>query len=232
VNAAHVNAAGDRTAPAAPLCLLDRDGAVATVTLNRPDARNALDLPLLRQLVGALGEAREHGADVLVLRASGPAFCAGADVRADDGTAIGQPGLRRRLIEQACDLIEAFPASVAAVHGPAVGGGWALAAATVVTLAAPQAHFRFPELRLGFLPPDATVRRLRSAVGPATAFRLLAADEKFSTGELAALGLVQAVAAADLDAQARGIADRFAAAPADLLHRLRTALDPPATPTT
>lgn len=140
------------TEHAPTLCLMEREGAVATVTLNRPDARNALNVPLLLQLVEALEDARERHADVLVLRAAGPAFCAGADVRADDGTAIGQPGLRRRLIEQACALIEAFPASVAAVHGPAVGGGWALAVAAVVTLAAPEAAFRFPELRLGFLP--------------------------------------------------------------------------------
>jgi len=210
----------------APLCLMDRDGAVATVTLNRPDARNALNLPLLRQLVRALGDARAQDADVLVLRAAGPAFCAGADVRADDGTAIGEPGLRRRLIEQACDLVEAFPASIAAVQGPAIGGGWALAAAASVTLAAPEAVFRFPELRLGFLPPAATVRRLRAAVGPATAFRLLAADERFSADELARLGLAEAVATADLDTRARRLADRFAAAPTDLLHHLRAALTP------
>jgi enoyl-CoA hydratase/carnithine racemase len=209
---------------AAPLCLVERDGAVVTVTLNRPDARNALNVPLLQELVGVLGEAREQGADVLVLRALGPAFCAGADVRADDGTAIGQPGLRRRLIEEACDLIEAFPASVAAVQGPAVGGGWALAVAAVVTLAAGEAVFRFPELRLGFLPPEATVRRLRDAVGPAVAFRLLAADERFSAQELARWGLVEAVAAGDLEGRARDLADRFAAAPADLLHRLRAGL--------
>lgn len=214
--------AGTEQAPT--LCLMERDGAVATVTLNRPDARNALNVPLLLQLVEALEDARERRTDVLVLRAAGPAFCAGADVRADDGTAIGQPGLRRRLIEQACDLIEAFPASVAAVHGPAVGGGWALAASAVVTLAAPEAAFRFPELRLGFLPPDATVRRLRASVGPALAFRLLAADERFTADELARLGLVEVVAAPDLDRHARDLADRFAAAPADLLHKLRATL--------
>ncbi|MDX2704514.1 enoyl-CoA hydratase/isomerase family protein [Streptomyces sp. PA03-6a] len=212
------------TEHAPTLCLMEREGAVATVTLNRPDARNALNVPLLLQLVEALEDARERHADVLVLRAAGPAFCAGADVRADDGTAIGQPGLRRRLIEQACALIEAFPASVAAVHGPAVGGGWALAAAAVVTLAAPEAAFRFPELRLGFLPPEATVRRLRASVGPALAFRLLAADERFTADELARLGLVEVVAAPDLDRHARDLADRFAAAPADLLHKLRATL--------
>ncbi|MFF3563635.1 enoyl-CoA hydratase/isomerase family protein [Streptomyces sp. NPDC002574] len=213
---------GTRQVPA--LCLMERDGSVATVTLNRPDARNALNVPLLLQLVEALEDARERRADVLVLRAAGPAFCAGADVRADDGSALGQPGLRRRLIEQVCDLIEAFPASVAAVQGPAVGGGWALAAAAVVTLAAPEAFFRFPELRLGFLPPDATARRLRESAGPALAFRLLAADERLTADELARLGLVEVVAAPDLDRRARELADRFAAAPADLLHKLRATL--------
>ncbi|MET7745058.1 enoyl-CoA hydratase/isomerase family protein [Streptomyces sp. NPDC005385] len=206
------------------LCPVERNGTVATVTLNRPEARNALNIPLLRQLATALDEARTHGADVLLLRAEGAAFCAGADVRADDGTEIGQPGLRRRLIEEVCDLIESFPASVAAVQGPAVGGGWALATATVVTLAAPEASFRFPELRLGFLPPDATVRRIRDCVGIASALRLLAADERFTADDLARLGLVEVVTAADLDSRARHLADQFAAAPPDLLHHLRTAL--------
>ncbi|MEU8795372.1 enoyl-CoA hydratase/isomerase family protein [Streptomyces sp. NPDC048643] len=203
---------------------MEKNGTVATVTLNRPDARNALNIPLLQQLAATLEEARAHRTDVLVLRAQGTAFCAGADIRADDGTAIGRPGLRRRLIEEVCVLIESFPASIAAVQGPAVGGGWALATAATVTLAAPEAAFRFPELRLGFLPPDATVRRLRDCVGPTLAFRLLAADERFSAGDLARLGLVEVVTAHDLDSRARHLADQFAAAPSDLLHHLRTAL--------
>ncbi|MCX4430698.1 MULTISPECIES: enoyl-CoA hydratase/isomerase family protein [Streptomyces] len=215
-----MNAVADET----PLCLSETGGGVATVTLNRPDARNAMNIPLLQQLVAALKGAREQDVGVLLLKAEGPSFCAGADVRSDDGTAMGRPGLRRRLIEEACDLVEAFPASVAAVQGPAVGGGWALAAAAVVTLAAPGAMFRFPELRLGFLPPDQTVRRLRAAVGPAAAFRLLVADERFTGDDLARLGLVDVVEAADLGHRARHLAEQFAAAPSDLVQTLRTAL--------
>ncbi|QFZ72657.1 enoyl-CoA hydratase/isomerase family protein [Streptomyces fagopyri] len=215
-----MNAVTDET----PLCLSETGGGVATVTLNRPDARNAMNIPLLQQLVAALKGAREQGVGVLLLKAEGPAFCAGADVRSDDGTAMGRPGLRRQLIEEACDLVEAFPASVAAVQGPAVGGGWALAAAAVVTLAAPGAMFRFPELRLGFLPPDQTVRRLRAAVGPAAAFRLLVADERFTGDDLARLGLVDVAGAADLGHRARHLAEQFAAAPSDLVQTLRTAL--------
>ncbi|MET8284425.1 enoyl-CoA hydratase/isomerase family protein [Streptomyces sp. NPDC005132] len=215
-----MNAVTDET----PLCLSETGGGVATVTLNRPDARNAMNIPLLQQLVAALKGAREQGVGVLLLKAEGPAFCAGADVRSDDGTAMGRPGLRRQLIEEACDLVEAFPASVAAVQGPAVGGGWALAAAAVVTLAAPGAMFRFPELRLGFLPPDQTVRRLRAAVGPAAAFRLLVADERFTGDDLARLGLVDVVEAADLGHRARRLAEQFAAAPSDLVQTLRTTL--------
>ncbi|MDX3761740.1 enoyl-CoA hydratase/isomerase family protein [Streptomyces mirabilis] len=215
-----MNAVADQT----PLCLSEIVSGVATVTLNRPDARNAMNIPLLQQLVAALKDARGQGVDVLLLKAEGPAFCAGADVRSDDGTAGGRPGLRRQLIEEACDLVEAFPASVAAVQGPAVGGGWALAVAAVATLATPGAMFRFPELRLGFLPPDQTVRRLRAAVGPAAAFRLLVADERFTGDDLARLGLVDVVEAADLGHRARHLAEQFAAAPSDLVRTLRTAL--------
>src|SRR3954451_4375582 len=91
------------------LCLLDREGPIATVTLNRPAAKNALNIDLLNALIGRLEECIAAGVTVLVLRAEGTAFCAGADLRSDDGTAVGKPGLRRDLIENAIDLVRCFP---------------------------------------------------------------------------------------------------------------------------
>src|SRR3954454_9258400 len=136
------------------LCLLDGEGPIATVTLNRPAAKNALNIDLLNALIGRLAECAAAGVTVLVLRAEGTAFCSGADLRSDDGTAIGRPALRRELIENALHLVSSFPLSISVVQGPAVGGGWGLAFAADVVLAAEDSFFRFPELALGFLPPE------------------------------------------------------------------------------
>ncbi|WP_019929613.1 enoyl-CoA hydratase/isomerase family protein [Nocardia sp. BMG111209] len=206
------------------LCPAERLGNLVVLTLDRPEARNALDIPLLEAFVAGLAEGSRAGAGVVLVRATGPVFCAGADVRSDDGTATGRPGLRRRLIEQSLDLLGDFPAVVAAVQGAAVGAGWAVAAAADITLAAPAAWFRFPELPLGFPPPDSTVRRLGAAVGPARALRLLALDERFTADDLAGLGLVEVVPAAALDGRARETAARLAALPVALLRDLKTGL--------
>lgn len=188
------------TTTATPVCTYVREGARATITLDRPEARNAMNLPLLEQLVAALEQAHSDQVTVTVLAASGPAFCAGADVRSDDGTQRGRPGLRRELIERALDLVEALPMTVAAVQGAAVGGGWALALAADVCLADPGAVFRFPELPLGFRPPASTVRRLRASIGPHAAVRALALGRPHTAEQLQALGLLQVVPAGDLAA--------------------------------
>lgn len=194
------------------------------ITLNRPEARNALDVPLLEGIVGQLQAGVRSGASVVLLRAEGPAFCAGADTRADDGTASGRPGLRRQLIEETLELLGDFPASVVAVQGAAVGAGWAIALAADVAVAAPEAWFRFPELPLGFLPPESTVRRVRSAVGPAQAMRMLALDERYDAAVLERLGLVEVVPSESLDDHAHAIAASLAAQPAHLLRELKSAL--------
>jgi enoyl-CoA hydratase/carnithine racemase len=206
------------------LCGLRLDGTVATVTLNRPEARNALDLALLEALVGRLAQALAEGATVLVLRAEGTAFCAGADLRSDDGTAMGRPGLRRELIEDAVSLVGSFPAAISVVQGAAVGGGWGLAFAADVVLAVPDALFRFPELALGLLPPEPIVRRFRELAGPARSLRLLGSGESFRAADPALAGLVETVAPELLDGRADDLALLFARAAPGLLERLEQTL--------
>jgi|tagenome__1003787_1003787.scaffolds.fasta_scaffold20886363_3 enoyl-CoA hydratase/carnithine racemase len=208
------------TPSTAPVCTYVREGALATITLDRPDARNAMNLPLLEQLVAALEQARIDQVTVTVLAATGPAFCAGADVRADDGTQRGRPGLRRELIEQALDLVEALPMTVAAVQGAAVGGGWALALATDFCLADPSAVFRFPELPLGFLPPVSTVRRLCASIGTHASVRALALGRPYTAGQLEALGLVQVVPPGELATATAAVTDLLAAQDRGLLTSL------------
>ncbi|MBA8963659.1 enoyl-CoA hydratase/isomerase family protein [Rhodococcus opacus] len=206
------------------LCPAEHHDGLVVLTLNRPEARNALDVPLLEAFAARLAEGKRAGAGVVLVRAEGPAFCAGADVRSDDGTATGRPGLRRRLIEESLDLLGDYPAAVVAVQGAAIGAGWAIAAAADITLASPTASFRFPELPLGFPPPDSTVRILEAAVGPARALRLLALNERFVADDLARLGLVDVVPEDSLDVTARETAARLAVLPLELLRDLKTGL--------
>jgi enoyl-CoA hydratase/carnithine racemase len=206
------------------LCLLTVDGSTGTVTLNRPQAKNALNLDLLEAVLTCLDECSAAGVDVLVLRAEGTAFCAGADVRSDDGTERGEPGLRRVLIERVIERVQDFPFSVASVHGPAVGGGWGLAFATDVVVAADRAMFKFPELALGFLPPPAIVRRFVHVAGPVRALRLLATGEAFRADSPALSGLVEAVPPADLAGRTEELAAHLSRAQDGMLTALRHAV--------
>lgn len=206
------------------VCPIEFDGAVATITLNRPAAKNALNLPLLRALVAHLETCAARGVTVLVLRAEGTAFCAGADLRSDDGTAIGEPGLRRRLIEEALALVGAFPVAISVVQGPAVGGGWGLAFAADVVLAAEDALFKFPELALGFIPPAPIVRRFHEVAGPVRALRLLGSGESFRASDPALAGLVETVSAEALPDRARQLAELFAGSAPGLLRVLKDSI--------
>jgi enoyl-CoA hydratase/carnithine racemase len=205
----------------ADLCLLDRDGPIATVTLNRPAVKNALNLDLLNALIGRLSECVAAGVTVLVLRGEGTAFCAGADLRSDDGTSIGKPTLRRDLIERSITLVGSFPVAISVVHGPAVGGGWGLAFAADVVLAAEDAVFRFPELALGLLPPEPIVDRFRQVAGPARSLRLLGSGESFRADDPALAGLVDAMPPDLLNERAHGLADLFARSAPGLLRELK-----------
>nr|AIQ77672.1 enoyl-CoA hydratase [Nocardioides sp. JS1661] len=203
------------------LCRLELEGAVATITLDRSDARNALNLDLLHALIEHLEESASVGASVLVLRAEGRAFCAGADLRSDDGTLLGRPGLRRELIERSLELVSSFPVSIAVVQGPAVGGGWGLAFAADIVVAADDALFKFPELALGFVPPDVIVRRFVQLAGSTRALRLLGSGEPFRADDPALGGLLEPVPPSELDRRAHGLADHFARAAPGLLEVLK-----------
>ncbi|MCW2856926.1 MAG: Enoyl-CoA hydratase/isomerase [Marmoricola sp.] len=206
------------------LCLLELSRPVATITLNRPAAKNALNIDLLNALIECLEECSNAGVTVLVLRAEGTAFCAGADLRSDDGTLLGRPGLRRDLIERAIELVGSFPVSVAVVQGPAVGGGWGLAFAADVVLATADALFKFPELALGFLPPEPIVRRFHEVAGPVRSLRLLGSGESFRADDPALAGLVEVAAPALLADRANELADLFSRSAPCLLRVLKQSL--------
>jgi len=174
------------------LVLVDSADAVATVTLNRPEKRNALSLELRRDL-GDEFERLGAAADVavVVLTGAGTAFCAGMD-RTQFG---GDDANRREIWETSNRLFDALSAVaapvIAAVNGPALGGGCALAAVCDVRLASPTATFGHPEIKLG-IPPSyaALLRMLPDQIAREMAFtgRVVEANEAL------ALGIVREIA--------------------------------------
>ncbi|MEP6759491.1 MAG: enoyl-CoA hydratase-related protein [Actinomycetota bacterium] len=184
---------------------LVRDGAVATVTLSRPERRNALDPALLGELVEAFGGlATEASVRVVVLRGAGPAFCAGADLdwmAASRDLSRGENVVDAERMAAAFEAVDACPkAVVARVHGAAFGGGAGLVAGADVAVAAEGTTFAFSEVRLGLLPATISPYVLR-AIGPGATRALFTTGRRFDTDEARRLGLVHHVAPQDrLDA--------------------------------
>jgi enoyl-CoA hydratase len=185
-------------------------GAVATLTLSRPDARNALSVEMCDEIVDALGEIEATaGARAIVVRGEGSAFCAGADFAAVSGPeGLEFVGAFERMLEAVAR--HRLP-TIAAIHGAALGGGLQLATACDFRIAADDARLGIPSARLGILVNFENVRRLVLQVGPATAREILMTARTYSGSEAVAAGLVhRVVAARDLvdaaSAMARDIA--------------------------
>jgi enoyl-CoA hydratase len=173
------------------LVQIERDGPVAVVLLNRPDALNALSTPLMEELVTALQELDDDtGVRCIVLGGSERAFAAGADVgELADHNAVELYGSRR--IDR-WDAIRAIRTPlVAAVSGYCLGGGCELAMACDLIVASESAQFGQPEINLGVLPGAGGTQRLTRAVGKAVAMdviltgRFLTADEALRAGLVA-----------------------------------------------
>lgn len=204
--------------PASTLAV-ESDGGIARVTLNRPEKRNAIDRATALALDEAFARlAADAAVRVVVLSASGPAFCAGADLKdarpADVGSVLG--GSARRITA----ALDDFPKPViAAVNGPAYGGGCELVLAADIRIASTAASFCLPELRIGTLPGSGGTQRLVAAVGSAVAAKMLFTGEPLDAAEALRVGLVSDVFAPDaLLAEAYALAERVAtSAPLSLL---------------
>jgi enoyl-CoA hydratase len=146
---------------------------VATVTVDRPARRNALDTPTCELLTSEVLDAVAAGSRVIVLTGAGPHFCAGADL---DG--LHDEGFRAALRELLDTLCTVPVPVIAAVHGAALGAGTQLAVACDLRVVDPTARFGIPAAKLGLMVDHWTVRRvsLLAGAGPARAM-LLAAEE-------------------------------------------------------
>lgn len=170
-----------------PLTVTAQDG-VLTLTLSRPEARNALNLALAESLAAACRRATAEAARLVVLRAEGPVFCAGADLKERQGMADDQVRARRLKGYAAYAAIEALPMpSIAILEGPAVGSGCEIAAACDLILATPAASFRTPEALWGTV---GATQRLPRILGKRLAKDMMFTGRTLSAAEALAHGLV------------------------------------------
>jgi enoyl-CoA hydratase len=190
-----------------------RDGGLATVTIDRPKALNALSPDVLEALVAAFASLAGEGAavrGVILTGAGGRAFVAGADIRAMSELSAEEAADLARLGHAAAAAIEAFPAPViAAVDGFALGGGLELAMACDLVYATDASQFGQPEVHLGLIPGFGGTVRLPRLVGPALARELIYTGRRIGTEEAFAAGLV-AKRFADRDALLAGARETIA----------------------
>jgi enoyl-CoA hydratase/carnithine racemase len=160
------------------------DDAVALVTLNRPEKRNAVNDEMRSELAAALAAFDVDAAiRAVVLTGSGTAFCAGGDLIA---TATHDPK-RPRIIEP---LDKFGKPVIAAINGVALGGGLELALACDLRIAVHGARFALPEVRLGSLPASGGTQRLPAVVGPTLAAQMILTGEPIDAARALAAGLV------------------------------------------
>lgn len=177
--------------------LLDEADGVLTLTLNRPDVLNALDLAQWSELADALARA---GADpsirALVLTGAGRAFCAGADIAGmRERRSAAQQTERLALINHAVGLLAALPKpTIAALNGVAAGVGASLALACDLAIAAESASFTFSWIRLGLVPDGGASLLLTRLVGPRRAKDLILSARRVPASEAHEWGMVNEVA--------------------------------------
>ncbi len=172
------------------------EGAVATITLNRPDKRNAISFELIDDLLQALDEVSKSDAIVLILTGAGKAFCSGMDLENLKSLLGRTPEQNLSDSETMVQLFRAlyeFPkVTIAAVNGPAIAGGTGLALLCDFTLAVPEAKFGYTEVRIGFVPAIVSTFLLRQ-VGEKQARDLLLTGRIFGSDEALRMGLINEI---------------------------------------
>ena len=194
------------------LALLTTDGPIATLSLNRPDARNALSLDLLDALDARLDElAQMTHINAAIIAGEGRAFCAGMDLKA----VLNEPGAPAKLLNQIADIslkLRALPMpTIARVNRAAIGGGCGLMCVCDFAVTHDDAKIGYPEVDLGVCPAVVAPWLIRK-VGAGTARRILLTGGTMSGTRAHELGLVTSLAPADeLDAAVQTLAERIAA---------------------
>lgn len=188
--------------------LVDINGPVRTVTLNRPEKRNALDTETLDGMIAAFPNEPGPEERVAVVRANGPSFCSGMDLSAKVA-GLGQP----TSIETMLRGIEVYPLPVVAVvHGPAIAGGNELALHCDFVVASTTAIFGMSLSQIGLAPTWFLAKKLMEVAGPVAAREILLLGDPLPSKRLYDLGVIARVAKPDaLQDAAQVIIDRLTA---------------------
>lgn len=210
--------------------LYEKSEGLATITINRPEVRNALTQALMKELGDAINQAEaDNEVKVLILTGAGDrAFVAGAD--------IGEVGARDTLTELGLNsrvrrevylrLEHLFKPSIAAINGYALGGGCELALACTLRIAADSARFGQPEINLGIIPGLGGTQRLTRLVGKGNAMELILTGDLIDAQEALRIGLVnKVVPAAQLMEEARALGQKLASKPPLALKAAKDAVD-------
>ena len=199
------------------------EGELATLTLNRPEKRNAISMAMIEELLAAFDEAESSPARIVILTGAGKAFCSGMDLdalRAISAQSVEQNLEDSRRMARLFRRLYSFPKPViAAVNGHAIAGGCGLATLADFTLAVPEAKFGYTEVRVGFIAAIVSVFLVRQ-IGEKRARDLLLSGRILDAEEAHQLGLVTAVVPGEklLDCARELAGSLLASSPTSLLH--------------
>jgi enoyl-CoA hydratase len=174
-----------------PVDLIYRDDCVV-MTLNRPEALNALSAEVLRQIAAAFDEVAQSKARALIVTGAGDkAFCAGADIKEFRGRSMAQDKEAIEFGQALFARLDTFPVpSVAVINGYAFGGGLELALACTFRLATANAKMALPEIKLGLIPGYGGTQRLPRLIGEARALDMILTGRTVDAAEAERIGLV------------------------------------------
>ena len=181
---------------------------IVEIRLNRPERLNALGVDMVDALQRAIDDAIAKPARVLVIRGTGRAFCAGADLKERQGMDAAARTKHNRAINAAVDAIGAAPMpTICAINGLAMGGGCEIALACDLRYAAEDVQIGLTEARIGAIPGAGGTQRMPRVVGASRALELMLTGEPVSAKRAEEIGLVNAaVPAGQLDAHVARIA--------------------------
>jgi enoyl-CoA hydratase len=197
---------------------------VATITLDRPESRNALNRAMCEDLVSAAAAAVADDARLVLVRGAGPVFCAGADLKERKDMSVDEVRNRRLRGFAAYHALESLPMpTVAVVHGAAIGSGSEIAAACDFIVATPDATFSTPEALWGTV---GATQRLARVLGKRLAKDLMFTGRKLTAEDAMRAGLVtRIVDAGSLDAALADLAQTILKASAAGLRQAKRAID-------
>ena len=190
---------------------LERRGACAILTLDRPDALNALSFAIIEAIGNLLDEVAGGDARALIVTGAGPkAFCAGADIKELRGRDQAAQRRGAELGQAVFAKLNTLPMpSIAAINGFAFGGGLELALACTVRLCTANAKMGLPEVKLGLIPGYGGTQRLPRVVGEARALEMIMTGRTVDAAEAAQIGLVTAIVDGDAVEAAMAYAGKF-----------------------